>query len=367
MLRFDGIRIAGISILVALAIGCGKKVDDDTFKKAQAENVEVKATTATVFDGERHFADLKQLTFGGQNAEAYFSSDGQKISFQSTRNALECDAIFTMNTDGSNTTLVSSGKGTTTCSFISPDGNSIIYASTHIAGAECPPRPDMSRGYVWPLYPTFDIFKADADGRNLHRLTDSYGYDAECVYSPDGTKILYTSLRSGDLELWMMNSDGTGAEQITKETGYDGGGFFSYDGEWIVWRASRPKGEDLKEYKTLLSENLVKPSRLDIYVMNLADKRVIQLTNNNAANFAPYFHPDGNRIIYASNVADPQGRNFDLYIIDIATKTIERVTFNETFDAFPMFSNDGKKLVFASNRNGVEKGETNIFIADWVD
>ncbi|HEX2897940.1 MAG TPA: hypothetical protein VHP63_07825, partial [candidate division Zixibacteria bacterium] len=167
--------------------------------------------------------------------------------------------------------------------------------------------------------------------------------------------------------LWTMNPDGTNPEQITKDAGYDGGGFFSYDGEWIVWRASRPKGEDLKEYKALLRENLVKPSKLDIYVMNLADKRVIQLTNNNAANFAPFFHPDGDRVIYASNVADPQGRNFDLYIIDVATKTIERVTFNETFDAFPMFSNDGKKLVFASNRNGAERGETNIFIADWVD
>jgi len=367
MRSFSKLGIAGILILIDLSIGCGKKVDEDTFKKAQAEDIEVKATTATIFDGERHFVDLKQLTFGGQNAEAYFSSDGNKLSFQSTRNALECDAIFTMNSDGSNVTLVSSGKGRTTCGFISPNGNSIIYASTHLGGAECPQPPDMSRGYVWAIYPTFDIFKADADGRILQRLTDSYGYDAECVYSPDGSKILFTSLRSGDLELYMMNPDGTNPEQLTKEPGYDGGGFFSYDGEWIVWRASRPKGEDLKEYKALLRENLVKPSKLDIYIMNLTDKRAIQLTNNNAANFAPYFHPDGDRIIYASNVADPQGRNFDLYIIEIATKTIERVTYNETFDAFPMFTHDGKKLVFASNRNGAEKGETNIFIADWVD
>lgn len=358
----------GIPILfLFITIGCGKKVDEDTFKKAQSEGLEVKAATATTFDGEKHFSDLKQLTFGGQNAEAYFNADGGKISFQSTRNALECDAIFTMNSDGSNVTLVSSGKGRTTCSFISPDGNNIIYASTHLGGAECPPSPDMSRGYVWALYPSYDIFKADPDGRNLQRLTDTYGYDAECVFSPDGSKILFTSLRSGDLELWTMNPDGTNLEQMTHEPGYDGGGFFSYDGEWIVWRASRPKGEDLKEYKVLLRQNLVKPSKLDIYVMNLVDKRVEQLTNNNAANFGPYFHPDGERIIYASNVADPQGRNFDLYMIEIATKTIERITFNETFDAFPMFTNDGKKLVFASNRNGTERGETNIFIADWVD
>jgi Tol biopolymer transport system component len=347
--------------------GCGKKVDDDTFNKAQAEKTEVKATEATIFEGERHFANLKQLTFGGQNAEAYFSADGSKLSFQSTRNALECDAIFTMNADGSNVTLVSSGKGVTTCSFISPDGQSIIYASTHLGGLECPARPDMSRGYVWGLYPGYDIFKADADGRNIERLTDSYGYDAEGVYSPDGSKILFTSLRSGDLELWMMNPDGTSPEQLTNEPGYDGGGFFSYDGDWIVWRASRPKGEELKEYKELLRQNLVRPSKLDLYIMKLSDKKVTQLTNNGAANFAPYFHPAGDKIIYASNVADPQGRNFDLYLIEIATKTIERITFNETFDAFPMFSHDGKKLVFASNRNGVERGETNIFIADWID
>ncbi len=367
MRRFNEISVAGISILTAFAIGCGQKVDDDTFKKAQSENVEVKAATATIFDGERHFADLKQLTFGGQNAEAYFSSDGQKISFQSTRNALECDAIFTMNADGSNVTLMSSGKGRTTCGFISPDGNSLIYASTHLGGAECPPPPDMSRGYVWSIYPSFDIFKADADGRNLVRLTDTYGYDAECVYSIDGSKILFTSLRSGDLELWMMNADGTNPEQLTKEPGYDGGGFFSYDGQWIVWRASRPAGEDLKTYKSLLQDNLVKPSKLELYIMNLTERKPVQLTNNNAANFGPYFHPDGKRIIYASNVADPKGRNFDLYVIEIATRTIERITFNETFDAFPMFSHDGKKLVFASNRNGAEPHETNIFIADWVD
>jgi len=363
-------RISKYALLILLIFlglsGCGKKVDDDAFNKAQADNVEVKATSATIFEGEKHFANLKQLTFGGQNAEAYFSPDGGKLSFQSTRNALECDAIFTMNSDGSNVTMLSSGKGTTTCSFLSPDGKSIIYASTHLGGADCPPRPDMSRGYVWGLYPAFDIFKADADGRNLERLSDTYGYDAECVFSPDGSKILFTSLRSGDLELWMMNSDGTQPEKLTNQPGYDGGGFFSYDGKWIVWRASRPKGEDLKEYKSLLAENLVKPSKLDIYIMKVEDKKPIQLTNNSAANFGPYFHPDGERIIYASNVADPQGRNFDLYMIEIATKTIERITYNDTFDAFPMFTHDGKRLVFASNRNGTEQGETNIFIADWL-
>jgi len=365
-------RIIKNSLLVVVSIsmaisGCGKKVDQDTFNKAQAEKSEIKATTATIFPGEKHLANLKQLTFGGQNAEAYFSSDGKMISFQSTRNALECDAIFTMNSDGSNVTLVSNGKGRTTCSFISPDGQSIIYASTHLGGAECPPKADMSHGYVWAIYPTYDIFKANLDGTNLQRLTDSPGYDAEDVFSADGSKILFTSVRSGDIELWIMNADGTNPEQLTNEPGYDGGGFFSQDGEWIVWRASRPKGDDLKEYKELLKQNLVHPTSLEIYVMNLHDRKPVQLTSNGAANFAPYFHPDGERIIYASNVNDPHGRNFDLYMLTIDTKAIEQITFNETFDAFPMFSSDGKKLVFASNRNGTVKGETNIFIADWVE
>lgn len=364
-------RIAKLSplffIITVTVVSCGKEVDDDTYNKVQAEKMEVKEANATIFEGEKHFANLKQLTFGGENAEAYFSYDGSKLSLQSKRNALECDAIFTMNSDGSNVTLVSSGKGTTTCSFLSPDGQSLIYASTHLGGAECPPRPDYSRGYVWPIYATFDIFKANSDGSDLVRLTDTYGYDAEDVYSPDGKKILFTSVRSGDLELWMMNPDGTNPEQLTNEPGYDGGGFFSFDNKWICWRASRPSGEALKEYKALLQENLVKPTKLEIYIMSVKERKPIKLTDNGAANFAPYFHPDGKRIIFASNVNDPKGRNFDLYMVDIATKQVEQITFNDSFDAFPMFSHDGKKLVFASNRNGTVEGETNIFIADWVD
>lgn len=365
---FSSTRIVLVAFtILAIVVGCGKEVDEDTYNKAQAEKMEVKATNATIFEGEKHFANLKQLSFGGQNAEAYFSADGSKISFQSTRNALECDAIFTMNSDGSVVTMVSSGKGTTTCSFLSPDGKSIIYASTHLGGTECPPRPDMSRGYVWPIYATFDIFKGNTDGSDLVRLTDTYGYDAEGVYSPDGKKILFTSLRSGDLDLWMMNPDGSDPEQLTNEIGYDGGGFFSYDNKWICWRASRPTGDALKEYKSLLQDNLVKPSKLEIYIMSLKDREPIKLTDNGAANFCPYFHPDGQRIIFASNVNDPKGRNFDIYLMNIETKEIEQITYNDTFDAFPMFSHDGKKLVFASNRNGTVEGETNIFIADWVD
>lgn len=316
---------------------------------------------------EKHLQNIRQLTFGGQNAEAYFSGDGKELIFQSTRDSLQCDAIFRMNIDGSNVRMVSSGKGRTTCSYLAPDGKSIIYASTHLGGEACPPPPDMSQGYLWAVYKEFDIFSANPDGSDLRALTTTSGYDAEAVYSPKGDKILFTSVRNGDLDLYQMNPDGSNVEQLTNTPGYDGGGFYSADGQSIVWRASRPLGDSLKSYQGLLAKGLVRPRELEIFVMNLADRKPVQLTSNKAANFGPYFHPDGKRVIFSSNVNDPKGRNFDLYLVDIATKEITQVTFNDTFDGFPMFSPDGSKLVFASNRNGKVRGETNIFIADWID
>lgn len=340
-----------------LVIGCSKK------NEAKKETVK----PVSIFKGEKHFSNTKQLTFGGENAEAYFSYDASQLIFQSKRDGLKCDAIFRMNSDGSDVRMVSSGKGVTTCSFIAPDGKSIIYASTHLGGDDCPPRPDMSRGYVWPLYKSYDIFSADPDGSNLKRLTTTDGYDAECVYSPQGDKIIFTSVRTGDLELFIMNPDGSGVEQITDMPGYDGGAFFSMDGKSIVWRASRPQGDDLKEYQELLAEGLIKPSKLEIYVMNLKDRKPIQLTNNGKANFGPYMHPNMKTVIFCSNMDDPKGRKFDLYTVDIETKEVERITYNDTFDGFPMFSHDGKKLVFASNRDNKVRHETNIFITDWVE
>jgi len=315
--------------------------------------------------GETHLSNLRQLTFGGENAEAYFSYDGTELIFQFTREGRGCDAIYRMDADGARLRRVSSGQGTTTCSFIAPDGRSIIYASTHLAGPECPPKPDHSRGYVWPLYPDYDIFSADPQGGHLHRLTDSPGYDAEGVYSPKGDRIVFTSVRTGDLELFLMNPDGSAVEQLTFEPGYDGGAFFSLDGEWIVWRASRPQGKALQDYRELLDEGLIRPGHLELYIMNLKTRRPIQLTYNGAANFGPYWHPDGRHIIFASNLADPKGRNFDLYLIDTRSREIERVTRYPGFDGFPMFSHDGRHLVFASNRGGSVPGETNVFIADW--
>jgi Tol biopolymer transport system component len=285
--------------------------------------------------------------------------------FQSTRGELACDAIFRMGSDGSGVRQVSSGRGVTTCAFIAPDNRSIMYASTHLDGEQCPPRPDHSQGYVWPLYSGYDIFTAGPDGERPQPLTRTPGYDAEAVYSPQGDKIVFTSLRSGDLELYLMNPDGSGVEQLTDTPGYDGGAFFSLDGEWIVWRASRPTGKALEDYRALLKQGLIRPGRLELYIMRLDTREPIQLTANDAANFGPYWHPDGRHVIFSSNLHDPEGRNFDLYLIDIESRDLERITTYEGFDGFPMFSHDGKRLVFASNRFGKVPGETNVFIADW--
>jgi Tol biopolymer transport system component len=306
------------------------------------------------------------LTFGGQNAEAYFSFDAGMLSFQATTDSMECDQIFTMNADGSNVNMVSTGKGVTTCSFIAPDGQSVVYASTHLGGDACPPKPDMSQGYVWPLYDTYDIFKTEMDGTNIVQLTKAPRYDAEAVYSPQGDKIIFTSLRTGDLELYLMDPDGNNVEQLTDMVGYDGGAFFSRDGQWIVWRASRPEGEELADYQRLLEQNLIRPGKLEIYIMNLNDREPIQLTDNGKANFAPYFHPDRTHVIFCSNMGSESGREFNLFMVNIETREIEQVTHNDTFDGFPMFSHDGTKLVFASNRDNSKPFETNIFIADWV-
>ncbi len=332
----------------------------------QADNKSGTGVNVEPLPGEKYFKNLRQLTFGGQNAEAYFSHDGTELIFQSTREELACDAIFRMRSDGSNVRQLSSGRGVTTCAFIAPDNGAIIYASTHLQHQQCPPKPDYSRGYVWPLHAEYDIFIAGPEGENPQRLTDTDNYDAEAVYSPKGDRIIFTSLRSGDLELYLMNPDGSGVEQLTDQPGYDGGAFFSLDGESIVWRASRPTGKALQDYRALLQEGLIRPGKLELYIMNLETRTPVQLTDNGAANFGPYWHPDGRHIIFSSNMHDPEGRNFDLYMLDIDSRDIERITHYDGFDGFPMFSHDGRQLVFASNRLGKVKGETNVFIADFV-
>ena len=319
---------------------------------------------------EKHLRNIRQLTSGGENAEAYLSSDGKQIIFQSTREPYKCDQIFTMGTDGSNVKMVSTGKGRTTCGYFTPDGSRIIYASTHLGSPDCPPDPDRSAGYVWPLYRTFDIFSAKPDGTDLRRLTTADGYDAEGTVSPNGKKIIFTSTRDNDIELYEMDVDGKNQRRLTNEVGYDGGAFYSQDSQWIIWRASRPKTDaEVRQFKDLLARNLVMPSKLEIMIMKADGSQKKQLTSNGAANFAPYFHPNGRQIIFASNVnaTNPGMPNFDLFVINRDGTGLEQVTFDESFDAFPMFTNDGKKIVWASNRNPATPGNTNIFIADWID
>ena len=319
---------------------------------------------------EIHLRNIRQLTAGGQNAEAYFSFDGRQLSFQSTREPYKCDQIFTMNIDGTSVKRISSGSGRTTCAYFTPDGKRGIYASTHLGSPDCPPVPDRSQGYVWPVYKTFDIFSAKSDGTDLKRLTNTVGYDAEDVISPDGKKILFTSARDGDLELYEMNIDGSNQHRLTNALGYDGGAFYSQDGQWIVWRANRPKTPDeIKKYKDLLAKDLVMPLHMEIMIMKSDGTNIKQLTSNGAANFAPYFHPNGRQIIFSSDIYNKSRGipNFDLFMIGRDGTGLQQVTFDDAFDAFPMFTNDGKKLVWVSSRNGAKDGDTNIFIADWID
>jgi len=324
-------------------------------------------TNYPVLPQEKHLRNLRQLTFGGENAEAYFSADGKKLSFQSTREGRQCDQIYTMNTDGSDIRMISDGTGRTTCAYFLPNGKRVLYSSTHLGSKDCPPRPDFSQGYVWAVYPSFDIFTAKPDASGLKQLTNTPGYDAEATISKKG-KIVFTSMRDGDLDIYTMDLNGKHVRRLTNELGYDGGPFWSYDGKQIVYRAHHPQTEkDKADYLALLKQNQIRPTTLEIRVMNADGSNKRQVTRNGKANFAPYFFPDGKRIIFASNLADPKGRDFDLYIINVDGSGLERITYNDTFDGFPMFSPNGKQLVFASNRNAKARGDTNIFIADWVE
>jgi Tol biopolymer transport system component len=325
----------------------------------------------TLYDSrERHLKNIRQLTFEGENAEAYFSPDEKHLVFQARGKNGGCDQIYMMTTLGKNVKRISNGMGRTTCGYFLPDGARILYASTYeFHNGECPAEPDKSKGYVWPLYKTFDIFISDTNGAVISRITrDSTYYDAEATVSPVGDRIVFTSTMNGDIDLYSLKVDGSNEfTRLTDEPGYDGGAFYSKDGSKIVYRASRPTGKDLEAYRSLLNEGLVKPSALEIWVMDADGKNKKQVTNNGKANFAPFFHPDGKRIIFSSNMDDPSGREFDLYMIGIDGKGLERITYKGGFDGFPMFSRDGKTLVFCSNRNPSHPHNTNIFLAEWVE
>jgi len=330
-----------------------------------------------LYPDEHHFRNIQQLTFGGDNAEAYFSADGKYLIFQRTnaKEGLPCDQEFIGRVPGMGEkfmyTMLSNGKGRTTCGFFTKDGRHIIYASTHLGADSCPPVPDRRKygnKYIWPVYASFDIFMADLDGKIVKRLTDTPGYDAEGTVSPDGTKMVFTSLRDGDLELYMMDLQTWQVKRITNHLGYDGGAWFSPDGRKLIWRASSPQTpEAIKEYKDLLSENLVAPTNMEIWVANADGSNAHQITSFGQANWAPAFLPDSKRIIFASNQEYKRGFPFNLYTINADGSNLQKISRDNGFDAFPMFSPDGKKIVFCSNRNNGGTHDTNIFIADWIE
>ena len=320
--------------------------------------------------GERHLANIKQLSFGGENAEAYFSFDGKQLIFQSKRDGRSCDQIYAMNIDGSNVRMISNGEGRTTCSYFFKGGKKVLYASTFGGGKTCPPPADYTKGYVWAIYPEYEIYTATPDGKNIKNLTNSPGYDAEATISPNGKKIIFTSTRDGDLELYSMDTNGKNIKRLTNEPGYDGGAFYSPDNKMIVYRGSHPSDPKLVQRdKEFLAEHMIVPTVFEVWTMNADGSNKRQVTKLNAASFAPFFTPDGKKILFCTNyfATDARKRNFDLALINLDGTGIERVTYNESFDGFPMFSPDGKKLVFASNRNDAAVGDTNVFIADWVN
>jgi Tol biopolymer transport system component len=349
-------RLLGAAVL---AIGATAKV------RAQAPVTSIPITREP---GESHLRNIRQLTNGGENAEAYFSHDGRKLIFQSTRDGRTCDQQYVMNVDGSAPHRISNGYGKTTCGYFMDGDRRIFYASSAAFERNCPPRPDASKGYVWRLDP-FDIYTAWSDGSHRKRLTHFGVYTAEGILSPDGKKIVFTSLKGGDLDIYVMDVDGTHVRQLTKQVGYDGGPWWSPDGKQIVYRAYHPHTDaELASYKDLLAQRLVRPNKMDLWIMNADGSDQRQITHLNAASFGPSWTPDGKRIIFSSNHhTDPKLGNFDLFLINPDGSRLEQVTTAPTFDGFPMFSPDGRKLVWASNRHDANPHETNIFVADWVN
>ncbi len=320
--------------------------------------------------GEARLTRIRQLTFGGENAEAYWSADGRWITMQSTRDGRSCDQQYVMRADGSDLRRVSDGRGKTTCGWFLPGSERLLFGSSTAHDAGCPVKPDPSKGYVWPL-DKYDIYTVNRDGSGMTRLTNYDVYTAEGVLSPDGKRIVFTSLKDGDLDIYTMNVDGTDVRRLTTTPGYDGGAWWSPDGTKIVYRAHHPKDStELAQYRELLAQGLIRPSKVELFVMNADGSDQRQVTALGGANFGPSWSPDGTKIIFSTNFVAPRSGNFDLYMVS-ASETmagadkLERITFDGTFDGFPMFSPDGKQLLWASNRYAKTTGETNLFVADF--
>ena len=346
-----------VSLAVLCLIVSGCAVEED-----------VGATGSLAMEGEVHLSNVRQLTSGGENAEAYWAFDGSQLIYQARKPGAECDQIYVLDPENGDTRMVSTGEGRTTCSYFYPSGNEILYSSTHHHNSACPENPDFSMGYVWPVYETYDVFASNLDGSGLRQLTTEDGYDAEATFSPVGDRIVFTSARDGDLELYSMAADGSDVTRLTDRPGYDGGAFYSPDGSKIIWRAHYPEeGPELEDYRRLLSQGLLRPGELEIYIMDADGSNQQQLTQLGGANFAPYWHPSGEKIVFSSNHHDPDGRDFDIYIINLDGSGLTRITHAEGFDGFPVFSPDGRYLVFGSNRNNGGTSDTNVFIGEWIE
>lgn len=364
--------------LAIILISCkSDKKDEKHGGKHDGKSGATKIAKKIHYKEEVHLKNIKQLTFGGDNAEAYWSFDDKNLVFQASNHwDLKCDQIFVMPSDKSLghdhniPQMVSTGKGRTTCSYFLPGDSTIVYSSTHLADIKCPIVPkkeDHGGKYIWPIYKGFDIFVADTKGNQLKQLTNTDGYDAEPTVSPKGDLIVFTSIRSGDLELYTMKIDGSDVKQVTTGLGYDGGAFFSPDGTKLIFRSSRPKTKEaIKEYKDLLAQGLVKPTNMELYICNIDGSELKKITDLGSANWAPFFHPNGKKVIFSTN-HKTKSVPFNLYMINIDGTGLEQITFDPIFDSFPMFSNDGKRLVFSSNRNNKGTHDTNLFVADWVE
>jgi TolB protein len=354
---------------VVVVSGCAPDAGDGATSETAGPLANLAAEgTVLVMEGESHFRNVRQLTAGGENAEAYWAFDGSRLIYQSRKPGTECDQIFTLDPRTAESERVSNGEGRTTCSYFYPSGDKILYSSTHLEDASCPAKPDFSLGYVWPVYRAYDIFVANADGSDLQQLTGEDGYDAEATFSPLGDRIVFTSVRDGDLDLYSMNPDGSEVVRLTDRPGYDGGAFYSPDGSQIVWRAYYPEeGPELDDYMDLLGQGLLRPGSLEIWVMDADGSNKRQVTDIGGANFAPFWHPDGKRVLFSSNHEDPSGREFEIYMVNLDGTGLTRITYSEGFDGFPVFSPDGRYFVFGSNRNNGGTSDTNVFIAEWVE
>lgn len=366
------LRLFSIAIVVLGMFAC----QDKSGKEEKADDAQDELTTDSLrYSEETHLKNIRQLTFGGDNAEAYWSFDNEMLVFQANNPAwgVECDQIFLLDPDQEardKPQMLSTGKGRTTCSYFMPGDTTVLYASTHLGDENCPEEPPRSINgkYVWPVYNTYDVFEADLEGNIIRQLTAHEGYDAEATVSPKGDKIVFTSTRSGDLELWTMDIDGSNLQQVTDELGYDGGAFFGPKGEKLIFRSSRPKtDEEIKNYKDLLAQGLVQPTNMELYVCNVDGSDLRKITDLGNANWAPYFHPSGEKVLFSSNHASERGFPFNLFMVNLDGSGLEQITYDEAFDSFPMFSYDGKYLVFSSNRNNGGTRATNLFIADWVE